>query len=236
MVQGREIRAGSASFVGADADESASGSRVYIKTGEECPGYFFVGSRLREGWDEVAKKLGLTYDLHLISGDSPDASRQVAKWFGEGKSHFGLSPSGKKEYIERLKNEGRQVLMVGDGLNDAGALASGRVGISVADNIYHFTPASDAILEAASFSSFARFMGFARDNLRIIRISMGISVVYNIAGLYFAVQGLLTPVLAAILMPASLVTVVAFTTLATNYLSGKWLGKSSAEGKNAATN
>jgi Cu+-exporting ATPase len=109
--------------------------------------------------------------------------------------------------------------MVGDGLNDAGALNESDVGITIADDIYHFSPACDAILESARFRDFNKYIRFTRKSLQIVIISFIISFVYNIGGLFFAIQGMLTPVIAAILMPISSVSVVAFATFSTSYFA-----------------
>ena len=105
--------------------------------------------------------------------------------------------------------------MIGDGLNDAGALNASDVGISIADDIYQFSPACDAILESGRFADLVRFIRFSAISLNIVKTSYLISIFYNIVGLSFAVQGLLSPVIAAILMPLSSVTVVAFVTFTT---------------------
>jgi Cu+-exporting ATPase len=109
--------------------------------------------------------------------------------------------------------------MAGDGLNDAGALLESDVGISIADNIYHFSPACDAILEAGRFSSLERFLSFTVTSMNIVKISFLISFLYNVIGLYFAVNGYLTPIISAILMPLSSVSVVAFATFTTRLLA-----------------
>jgi Cu+-exporting ATPase len=108
--------------------------------------------------------------------------------------------------------------MVGDGLNDAGALQESQVGIAITDRVSHFSPASDAILDAESFTKIPSFLAFARDSRMIIKASFGLSFLYNILGISLAVQGLLSPVLCAILMPLSSISVVIFTTLATNFM------------------
>jgi len=104
--------------------------------------------------------------------------------------------------------------MVGDGLNDAGALRESDCGISIADDIYHFSPACDAILESRKFHRLSDILAFSRISRRIVLFSILLSLIYNVAGLSFAVAGKLTPILSAILMPLSSVSIVAFISLA----------------------
>ncbi len=111
--------------------------------------------------------------------------------------------------------------MTGDGLNDAGALMQSDVALTIANKVYHFSPASDAVLEAGKFAQLANFIRFTRTSLRIVKLSFTISFFYNVIGISFAISGNLSPVVAAILMPISSVSVVAFATFATR-LAGKW--------------
>ncbi|MDX2414085.1 MAG: hypothetical protein QNK33_02735, partial [Bacteroidales bacterium] len=110
-----------------------------------------------------------------------------------------------------------------DGLNDSGAFMKSDVALSVADDIYHFSPAGDAILDAASFHKLPAFIKYCQRSLTIVRISFLISFLYNIAGLSFALSGNLSPVIAAILMPVSSISVVAFATLSTRILGKHYL-------------
>jgi len=109
--------------------------------------------------------------------------------------------------------------MIGDGLNDAGALMESDIGLTIADDIYSFSPACDGIIESSNFDQLPKFISFARTSMGVVIISFIISFVYNIIGLYFAVQGNLSPLIAAILMPISSVSVVAFATFSINYLA-----------------
>ncbi len=112
--------------------------------------------------------------------------------------------------------------MVGDGLNDAGALAQSDVGIAVSENINVFSPACDGILDATKMKWLPKFIKLSKSSVKVIKMSFLLSLCYNVVGLYFAVTGQLQPVIAAILMPLSSISIVVFTTVATNYL-GKGL-------------
>ncbi len=107
--------------------------------------------------------------------------------------------------------------MIGDGLNDAGALKQSNVGITISDNINNFSPACDGILNASSFDSLSGILKISKASHRIILGSFAIALLYNIVGLFYAVSGTLSPIIAAILMPISAVTIISFTTGLSNW-------------------
>ncbi|RLD33985.1 MAG: heavy metal translocating P-type ATPase [Bacteroidetes bacterium] len=221
VVADNRIKLGSETFVkGTKIQKDVYTSRVYVSINEDYKGYFQIRNKYRPGLTDVIKKLNNKYELHLLSGDNDSEMDKLLPLFGnKGYLHFNQSPTNKLNYIKKLRDEGKTILMIGDGLNDAGALMESDVGISIADNIYHFSPACDAILEAGKFNSLPKYLSFPTTSMRIIKISFAISFLYNIFGIYFAVQGYLTPILSAILMPISSVTVVAFVTLSSNWIA-----------------
>ncbi len=216
-VDGYSIRLGSAVFVlGKDEDQDVFASEIYVSIDGIFKAKFTVKNKYRQGMEEVLAYLSNDKEIHLISGDNDAEKERLIEIFGTGENlHFNQSPNDKLAYIEALKAQKRKVLMIGDGLNDAGALNASDVGISIADDIYQFSPACDAILEAGKFDWLERFIRFSKTSLNIVKISYLISILYNIIGLSFAVQGLLEPVIAAILMPLSSITVVVFVTFST---------------------
>ena len=135
---------------------------------------------------------------------------------------FDQKPEDKLHFIQGLQNEGRKVMMIGDGLNDAGALRQSNVGIAVAEQTNNFTPASDAIIEAKQLPKLDRFISLCRANKNIVMASFVLSIVYNIIGLSFAVQGTLSPLIAAILMPSSSLSILLITFGSSN-LFAKWM-------------
>ena len=160
--------------------------------------------------------------MHLLSGDQ-DTEREflLPAFPWDDQMHFKQSPQDKLDYIKALQQQNKKVMMLGDGLNDAGALKQSDLGIAVTDNINNFSPGCDAILDGAGFEKLPRFIRQAKDAVKVIHISFGISLTYNAIGLFFAVQGLLSPLIAAILMPISTVTIISFTSIATHLFARK---------------
>ncbi|MBX7206324.1 MAG: heavy metal translocating P-type ATPase metal-binding domain-containing protein [Bacteroidia bacterium] len=229
-VAGNKIKVGSYAFIfptrepigfsGENPDVLAT--RVYVQINGKVPGYFQIKHSYRNGLKKVLASFDREYDLYLLSGDNESERRRLSGYFGDSdKLFFRQSPLDKLQFIERLQNEGKLVLMLGDGLNDAGALKAGNVGISVTENTAHFSPASDVIMDASMFAKLPAFIKLCKNTLRVIHGSFVISLLYNVVGLSFAVQGTLSPLIAAILMPLSSVTVIGFTTVATTVFARK---------------
>jgi Cu+-exporting ATPase len=141
--------------------------------------------------------------------------------FSPNQLHFNQKPADKLAFIKNYQNEGKKVMMLGDGLNDAGALKQSEVGIAVSENLNQFSPACDAILDAENLPKLSLFIHYAKRSMTMVRIGFVLSLAYNIVGLSFAVQGLLAPVIAAVLMPLSSVTVVFFGMVSTSLLGRK---------------
>ena len=223
-VDGIPIRLGSQVFVCTTSEsENANNSRVFVSINESTKGYFKISNQYRPGFSKVIQQLGEQFDLYLLSGDNESEKEYLLPYFGEGRIFFNQEPHKKMEFITQLRQKGHKVMMTGDGLNDAGAFMQSDVALSIADNIYHFSPASDAIVEATQFHRLTAYIRFTRKSLVIVKISFTISFLYNLVGLTIALSGNLSPVIAAVLMPISSITVVAFATFATKLLAKKVL-------------
>jgi Cu+-exporting ATPase len=171
---------------------------------------------------QLLSQLGGKYELALLSGDNEREASRFQKLFG-GRAilKFNQSPADKLNFIRELQQRGRKVMMVGDGLNDAGALKQAEVGVAVVEQIGIFSPASDVILDAAELPRLARVLKFSRSAAWVVRAGFIISALYNLIGVSIAAAGLLSPIVCAILMPVSSATVVAFACGTTAWLGRK---------------
>ena len=222
-VDGHQLLIGSASFTGAvPAPILNTGSRVYIAINGDLKGYFTLEQPWRPSLHHVVAGLERSHDLQLISGDN-DREREALKEIFPTNADllFNKLPVEKLEYIQLLQDRDKRVCMLGDGLNDAGALRQADLGIAVSDDINNFSPGCDAILDGQSFGKLPKFFRFAKDAVKVIHMSFGISLTYNVVGLSFAVLGTMSPLFAAVLMPLSTVTIIGFTTVATRVYASK---------------
>ncbi len=191
------------------------GSGALIALNGRYAGRFHAATAWRTQLEELGHHLATHYALAVLSGDSDREEPRLRKAFGDhAELRFSLQPAGKLEAIASRQQRGERVLMLGDGLNDAGALRQAEVGVAVTDDIAAFSPACDAILDANRLGQLPDYLRFTRATLRVIHLCFAASVLYNAVGLGFALTGRLSPLVSAILMPVSSVSVVAFALLA----------------------
>lgn len=208
IVNDQTLKIGSAAFLGITTHSEPA--NVYISFNGKIAA-FRLHAGLRTGVPDMLQQLRGKFKLSLLSGDSEREKDLVKDLFGS-QLLFNRKPVDKLQYIAALQEKGSNVLMIGDGLNDAGALQQSNVGITLADDVNNFTPSCDAIINAQHFTSLPAILKLARSSRYIIGFSFFISIIYNVIGLSFAVQGKLSPLLAAILMPASTLSIVLITT------------------------
>ncbi|MGG9963456.1 heavy metal translocating P-type ATPase [Ferruginibacter sp. SUN106] len=213
-----DVKMGSAAFINQFNHGFASydtGTHVHVMMNNVHMGRFNVSNQYRDGVQQLTNKLKSDgFSLSLLSGDNDSEKENLKKIFGNDTPlQFNQSPQQKLDYIDNLQQNKKNVLMLGDGLNDAGALMQSNVGIAVSDNTAQFSPACDAILDGNNVRLLDKFIAYAKSGKTIVTASFILSILYNIVGLSFAVQGILSPMVAAILMPASSISIVLLVTL-----------------------
>ncbi len=221
LVHGREVKVGSAAFVrtqNAPIDSLSIHEKggVYVTIDGVLWGRFAVKNHFRDGLAEVltffqAPVRHRPSTVFLLSGDQDQEAKALTAFFpDEDVMFFNRSPQEKLHFIQKLQRSGQHVMMFGDGLNDAGALRQSDLGIVLAENTNNFTPACDAILHADEFANIPKFVRLARAGVKIVHRSYLVALTYNAIGLSFAVTGALSPLVAAVLMPVSSVSIVLF--------------------------
>ena len=219
------IKVGSYEFVGYSDQltfEVKNRTTVHISANQVYKGCYIFNSEYRKGVAEIFEQLGANKDVVVLSGDNEGERERLEELLPKGtKLYFNQKPDDKLNFIKTLQQKGKQVLMIGDGLNDAGALKQSNVGFVISENTNVFSPACDGIWDASQFHRIGDFLNLSIKGVKIIKWAFLFSLFYNLIGLAFAVTGHLKPVVAAILMPLSSISIVVFTTVATQFVGKK---------------
>lgn len=224
-VNEHRFKLGKSSFMG--VEKTVSGTAVYVSKNEIVLGSFSFYHQMRKELPEVISKLEKDYKLNVLSGDTDQERQVLESIFGRKASlFFEQEPGDKLKFIEGHQKSGDSCLMIGDGLNDAGALKQSNVGISLCEENVNYFPACDGLLKADSFKNLPTFLKLSRKSKKIVYWSFALSLAYNVLGLSFALGGFLSPLVSALLMPISSISVIIFSTLSAQYLSVKELSKS----------
>jgi Cu+-exporting ATPase len=195
---------------------------VHIKIDGVYYGKYIFNNQYREGLEELFKNLSSKYQIKVLSGDNEGERSTLERLLPKGTELiFNQKPEQKLGFIKNLQEKGKNVMMVGDGLNDAGALAQSNVGISISENVNVFSPACDAILDASEFQKLDYFLKLSKNSITTIKMSFALSLLYNVVGLSFAITGKLLPLIAAIIMPLSTITIVSFVTVMSSYYASQ---------------
>lgn len=227
IVNGQKYLIGSPMLLGEQKEKVLNETAVHIKINDEYKGKFIFANHYRDGLSELFSELDLSgYKLAILSGDNDGEAAVLKEMLPKGTQLvFNQKPEEKLEFVKKLQESGGNVMMVGDGLNDAGALAQSNVGVSVSENVNVFTPASDGILDAKMFGSLASFLKYSKNSVKIIKLSYILALTYNVIGISVSIMNKMSPLVAAILMPISTISIISFVTILSNYMAKKNIRK-----------
>jgi len=217
-IRDNHYKIGSAKFINVEPKEMETA--VYISKNGVFLGKYIFKNEYRNGIKHLFEELS-EYEKYILSGDN-ESEKTNLEFCRAKEILFNQSPEQKLEYIQYLQNNQKKVAMIGDGLNDSGALKQSDVGIAVADDSNSFTPSSDAIINGEKLIYLSDFLKLSKTAIKIVKITFIISLLYNIVGLSLAVMGMMSPLIAAILMPASSISVVIFTSVTAIYISRRY--------------
>lgn len=212
VIDGHRVAIGSAAFVAECNGEAGVGEpRSDLSTWASVDGRvgaIQLRAPERTGMPAAAADIAARYRTWLLSGDHDTEAPRWRAVFGD-RMRFRQSPADKLAFIRVEQEAAHRVAMVGDGLNDAGALAAANVGISVSDDTACLVPACDAVIRGDRLARLPLFLTYAARARVVIMVCFAVSIAYNAVGLTLALTGRLTPLATAILMPVSSLTIVA---------------------------
>jgi len=208
LVDGVEARLGSAAFCGLDEPASLPGlSHIYFAYGARSLAVAVAQSLRPDAIETVARLRALGLDLRILSGDRAEAVAPVAKALGITSWGAALTPADKISLIDNLKQIGRRVLMVGDGLNDAPSLAAAHVSLSPISAADLTQAQADAVFLGERLAPVADAIVIARRARRRMSENLWFAATYNAIAVPFAILGFVTPLIAALAMSGSSLTV-----------------------------
>jgi Cu+-exporting ATPase len=223
IIEHHSIRIGSAEFMNVSAPEKSNKTIIYISIDNKLYGYFEAFQSYRKDLQHLFNKLKSKYVLWLMSGDK-DYDRKLLEQYVPSKENifFELKPQEKQNKIKSLKLEGK-TMMVGDGLNDLAAFNESDIAVAVWNDETSFTPACDIIVQGKNLNKMDQYISYMKNERLVVYFCFGISLLYNIVGITFSVCGMLSPLIAAVLMPISSFSIILFAYAITNYLNNKYL-------------
>ncbi len=204
--QDKNYQLGSSTFVG-NVSSTENGTVFFAQDGKVIQ-EIHVMSAFRSSIPTLLSQWKDKRIFVLSGDDEKDLPELIALGFKTEQCFFKQEPKDKAAFISERQKLGEKVLMLGDGLNDVGALGTANVGIALSEDMFRFTPSSDAILDAKHFHLLGRFFQVSKYAKVVLKVCLGFSITYNLIGLSFAISASLAPIVAAILMPISSITVV----------------------------
>lgn len=210
--EGKKLAGGSEKFMrelGLYKGEAVRATSYFFAADGEITAVFELEESLKEGAKEcVAALKNVGIRVAMLTGDNEYAAKCVAERLGVGETVANALPTDKAAYVERLSQQGRNVLMIGDGINDAAALALSSVAVCMGSGAAVSIAKSDVVLMRDDPASLAAAARLARKTYRIVRQNLAFSLVYNAVTIPLAMAGYVAPAVAALSMSLSSVAVV----------------------------
>lgn len=206
--EGGEARLGSAAFCGAEhLATDAEASSIYVRAGDRVARLSIRQSLRPDAARVVAHLRDAGLDLHILSGDRAEAVAPVAEKLGIADWRGGQKPAEKIAFVEALKAQGKRVLMVGDGLNDAPALAAAHASISPIDAVHLTQGQADAVFLGDRLLPVAAALAISKQARALMKQNLGFAIVYNAIAVPVAMAGHASPLFAALAMSGSSILV-----------------------------
>ena len=208
-IQGRRARFGSAAFLSIETEGGDSAQEAWLQVEDDAPVRFVFEDALRaDAAETVATLQAQGLSAELLSGDREGPVAHAAKALGLTAWRSGLKPKDKIARIEQMKENGEAPLMVGDGVNDAPALAAAHVSVSLGSGAEISRSAADLVIQGDRLSAILDALRIARQAKARVMENFALANIYNIIAVPLAVFGLVTPLVAAICMSASSIVVM----------------------------
>jgi len=209
QVAGTEVRLGSRAWCGGTAGEGDAVLELWLAVDGVPKARFQFADQLRaDAGETVAALKARGLDVHLLSGDRPEVAQEVGAAVGIDKVKAGVRPAGKCDYLADLKNSGRSVLMVGDGLNDAPALSAAAVSMSPSSAIDITQNTADIVFQGDRLRPVLTAYDHAVFSTRLVKENFALAAIYNVIAIPAAVLGFVTPLVAAVAMSGSSLVVI----------------------------
>ncbi|MCX7749130.1 MAG: cation-translocating P-type ATPase [Clostridia bacterium] len=202
---------------GLTTQEELGRTSILVSKGDCAIGLIAIADKIRPetkgAVNALSEVLGIE-NLHMLTGDNQASAQAVAKQIGVTNVHAELLPEDKQEYVRKLQKAGQKVAMIGDGINDAPALALADVGIAMGSSGTDVAiETADVALMNDDLTKVAEFVVISRRVVRRIKLNIFFSMVFNLIGIILGNLGLLTPVIAIIFQEAGTITVIISSTL-----------------------
>ncbi|WP_185882580.1 heavy metal translocating P-type ATPase [Blattabacterium cuenoti] len=213
------VKIGSPKFLNLSIN-SNQGTTVCISINGNVIGYFLIKNNYRKGIQHLFKNL-TNYDIIVLSGDNNKLEEKYLKSILPNKSiiFFNQSPEDKLKYIINTQKLGKIVMMIGDGINDSAALKKSDIGLALSEKITNFFPNCDAFIQSNYLTDLPLFLQLSKISVKLVICNLLISLFYNLLGFVLAISGVVTPLISAILMPCSSLSVILFSLISTWIIS-----------------